>query len=76
LKIPEGTQTGAEFRLRGHGVRDGRSAGDLRVSVRVVTPSRLSKEGRESLERLAATGDETISDEGRSIFEKVKDLFN
>jgi DnaJ-class molecular chaperone len=57
-------------------VRDGRGAGDLHVSVRVRTPVKLSKEGREALESLARSGDETAADEERSIFEKVKDLFH
>lgn len=76
LKVPAGAQTGTRFRLRGHGVRDGRGAGDLHVRVLVRTPIRLSKEGREALESLASSGDETAADEERSIFDKVKNLFH
>ncbi len=76
LKIPAGTQTGRRFRLRGHGVKDGRGSGDLHVRVRVRTPVKLSREGREALERLARSGDESVADEGRSVFDKVKDLFH
>lgn len=59
LKIPAGTQTGQNFRLRGHGAPDvrGGERGDQVVTVRVQTPTRLSLEQRELFERLAATFD-------------------
>ena len=51
LKIPAGTQTGTEFRLRGKGVPRlrGYGQGDQRVKVRVVTPTRLSEKQKEVL---------------------------
>ena len=52
LTIPAGTQTGTEFRLRGHGVPTGSSRGDQVVIVRVVTPTKLSREQRKMLEDL------------------------
>jgi molecular chaperone DnaJ len=85
LKIPEGTQTGATFRLRGRGLPDvgGRGHGDLLVTVQAVTPKKLTKDQRKLLEQLAASlppqqveprrRDETAGDRG--IFEKVKDIF-
>lgn len=76
LKISPGTQTGAEFRLRGHGIKDGSGAGDLKVRALVRTPSKLSKEGKKLMQRLAETGDEDLSEEDRSLFAKVKDLFS
>jgi molecular chaperone DnaJ len=76
IKVPPGTQTGAEFRLRGLGVKDGRGVGDLRARVRLRTPTRLSKEGRKALEKLAASGDEEIAEEDRSLFGKVRDIFS
>ena len=52
LKIPEGTQTGRVFRLRGHGVphlgRSGR--GDFLVEVVVQTPTRLSRKQKKILQ--------------------------
>jgi molecular chaperone DnaJ len=54
LRIPEGTQSGAVFRLRGKGFPslDGRGPGDLFVSVHVVVPKHLSREQRRLLESL------------------------
>ncbi len=57
LHIPEGTQPGAVFRLRGLGIPrvEERGRGDLYVHVQVVIPSQLSREQRRLLESLAAT---------------------
>ena len=51
LKIPEGTQSGEHFTLRGEGVPSlhGGSRGDMIVEVQVQTPTRLSKEQKELL---------------------------
>jgi len=53
LKIPEGTQSGKVFRLRGKGVRPVRGGpqGDLRVHVQVETPVGLNKRQKELLEQ-------------------------
>ena len=52
LKIPAGTQSGAQLRLRGHGLPDvrGYRQGDQIVIVHVETPTKLSKRQRELLE--------------------------
>lgn len=54
LKIPEGTQTGKVFRLRGKGVRSVRSGrvGDLLCAVTVETPVHLNLEQKELLRKL------------------------
>jgi molecular chaperone DnaJ len=84
VKIPESTQTGATFRLRGKGMPDvsGRGRGDLLVTVQAVTPKKLSKEQKKLLEQLAATlpeqkvkPKERDEEEDRGIFGKVKDIF-
>jgi len=85
LKIPEGTQTGATFRLRGKGMPDvvaGRGRGDLLVTVKVVTPRKLTKEQRKVLEQLAEAlpkekFEPTPRDEheDRGLFDRVKDIF-
>jgi molecular chaperone DnaJ len=51
LKIPEGTQSGTPFRLRGKGIPDirGYSRGDQVVRVQVETPRKLNKEQKELL---------------------------
>ncbi len=54
LDLPEGTQTGSVFKLRGQGVArlGAKSRGDLHVAVRVLTPTKLSHEQRRLLEQL------------------------
>ena len=55
LTLPEGTQTGTEFRLRGAGLDrpDSRGKGDLVVRVRLKVPKNLSGEQKEQLRRFA-----------------------
>lgn len=55
LHMSEGTQSGSMFRLKGKGmpVLGGRGRGDLYVAVNVVTPTNLSREQRDLLEKLA-----------------------
>ncbi|HCC83871.1 TPA: molecular chaperone DnaJ [Candidatus Uhrbacteria bacterium] len=53
MKIPAGTQSGEELRLRGKGVPHGRGRGDEIVTIQVVTPKKLDKEQRKLLEELA-----------------------
>lgn len=57
LKIPEGTQTGKLFRLRGKGVRPVRSSmvGDLLCRIVVETPVNLTSRQRELLKELQAS---------------------
>ncbi len=52
LKIPAGTQGGAQFRLRGKGVPTRHGRGDQIVTVEVVTPTKLTKEQRALIEKL------------------------
>ena len=51
LKVPEGTQSGKQFRLKGKGmpVLRSRDVGDLYIQVVVETPQKLSKRQRELL---------------------------
>lgn len=60
IDIPEGTQSGRQFRLRGRGVRSVRTsqAGDLYCNVMVETPVKLSKAQKELLRQFGATLDE------------------
>jgi len=56
LMIPAGTQTGAQFRLRGKGVPIRSGRGDQIVEIEVVTPKKLSKEQKQLLEKLDLRG--------------------
>ncbi|MGE0040164.1 MAG: molecular chaperone DnaJ [Vicinamibacterales bacterium] len=85
LKIPEGTPTGTVFRLRGKGMPDvsGRGQGDLLVTVQAITPKKLTKEQRQLLEQLAEVlppqrfepAPREAHEEGRGLFDKVRDIF-
>jgi molecular chaperone DnaJ len=79
LKIPEGTQSGAVFRIKGKGMADPRGGGkgDLYYHVRVLTPTKLTRDQRKLLEQLAATMkvENKPAERNSSIFDKVKDIF-
>lgn len=78
LKIPAGTQTGTNFRLRGKGVPNvrGYGQGDQHIKIRIVTPTKLSNRQKELFRELAElTGDETPSEHEDSFFAKVKRAF-
>jgi len=76
VKVPDGTQTGTTFRLRGKGMPDvnGRGRGDLVTRILVETPTKLSKEQREILEqfRETETGDECPASKG--FFSRIRDI--
>jgi molecular chaperone DnaJ len=77
LKIPEGTQTGAQFRLRHKGVPllNGGGRGDLYIHVVVKTPARLTREQRKLMEQLRDTLPVDNAPTEKGLFEKVKDYF-
>ena len=79
LKIPEGTQSGAVFRLKGKGLPDphGGGRGDLYFHVRVLTPTKLTREQRKLMEQLHATlkVENKPAERDSNIFDKVKDIF-
>lgn len=52
VKIPQGTQSGDELRLRGKGVPNNRGRGDQIVIIKVVTPTKLDKKTQELLREL------------------------
>jgi molecular chaperone DnaJ len=79
--LPEGTQTGKTFRLRGKGIRNVRSsvAGDLYCHVVVETPVKLTDRQRKILEDFEASleeGGDRHSPQSKSWMEKVRDFFN
>ena len=74
LKIPEGTQTGKLFRLRGKGVRPVRSSmvGDLLCRIVVETPVNLTSRQRELLKELQAS----LDGDGHASSPKKKSFFD
>ncbi|HET8667375.1 MAG TPA: molecular chaperone DnaJ [Terriglobales bacterium] len=77
LKIPEGTQSGTNFRIKGKGVPvlNSRNKGDLYVHVKVQTPTKLSKRQRELLHELDGTISIENKPERSTLLSKVKDIF-
>lgn len=77
LKIPAGTQTGTNFRLRGKGAPKlrGTGTGDQHVRVKLVTPKSLSKEQTDLLRQFAKSSGMEVEEQDGSIFDKVKDAF-
>jgi molecular chaperone DnaJ len=79
VKLPEGTQSGAVFRLKGKGLADPRGGGkgDLYYHVRVLTPTKLTREQRRLIEELGASlkVENKPAERNSSIFDKVKDIF-
>ncbi|MFM8593749.1 MAG: molecular chaperone DnaJ [Chloroflexota bacterium] len=78
FKVPSGTQSGQQFRLKGRGVPDmrGGDRGDQIVTVNVSTPRNLNEEQRELLRQLAETFDSNgICEQpsGKGIFDRIKD---
>ena len=70
--IPEGTQTGTVFRLKGKGVPvlNGRGQGDQYVTVVIETPRSLNKEQKEALRRFSETLGENNYEKRKSFFKK------
>jgi molecular chaperone DnaJ len=81
LKIPEGTQSGTIFRMKGKGVPNvsGYGRGDQHVLVKLVTPTKLSEKQKTMLkefDRMVSDHQQNLNPQGdKSIFEKVKDAF-
>ena len=90
LKIPHGTQHGAEFRIRGKGVPYLHTTrrGDLRVLVDLQVPRSLNAEQRKLLEAFARSMDpnagpdersdsdpEEDPDKDKGLFDRIKGAF-
>jgi molecular chaperone DnaJ len=77
FKLPAGTQSGQQFRLRGKGVPDmrGGERGDEIVTIHVLTPTDLTDEQRDLFEQLAGTlgGGVTPQPPKQGFFDKIKD---
>lgn len=77
LSVPEGTQTGSIFRVKGKGIvsLQGHGRGDLFVVTTIVTPSKLSREQRKLLEQFAALEEKQNLGAAKRLGNKVKDIF-
>ncbi len=80
ISIPEGTQSGKTFRLRGKGIKGVRSGypGDLYCHVLVETPVRLTEYQKKLLkdfDKSTREGGDKHSPQGKGWFDKVKEYF-
>ena len=81
LKIPEETQTGKVFRMRGKGVTPvrGGPVGDLLCRVEIETPVKLNDKQKELLQQFQeslAAGGKRHTPRENSWFKGVKDFFD
>ena len=74
LTIPEGTQSGTTFRIRGKGIPyvRGNGRGDQFVTVNIRTPKNLTSSQKELLRQFAASMGDLDGESGKSIFGKKK----
>ena len=81
ITIPDGTQSGKTFRLRGKGIKGVRAGypGDLYCHVVVETPVRLTEEQKDILRQFESSlgdGGERHSPQSKSWTDRVKDFFS
>ena len=72
--IPEGTQSGTTFRLKGKGIPglNGRGRGDQYVTVNIETPRNLNREQKEALRKFSELLGEKNYEEHKGFFGKFK----
>ncbi|RWX64091.1 molecular chaperone DnaJ, partial [Mesorhizobium sp. M2A.F.Ca.ET.039.01.1.1] len=77
VKVPEGTQNGRQFRLKGKGMPVLRQAnvGDLYIQTAVETPQNLSRRQRELLEEFEQLSSKDNSPQSSGFFARMKDFF-
>jgi len=77
VKVPEGTESGKQFRLKGKGMPVLRSKviGDMYIQVDVETPKNLTRRQRELLEEFERESHKGTSPESAGFFARVKDFF-
>ncbi len=76
--VPEGTQTGTVFRLKGKGVKrlNRSDRGDQYVKVNVEVPANLSKKQKELLNAFEQSLNDKNYEKRKTFFEKIKDSFS
>ena len=77
VKVPEATQTGRQFRLRGKGMPVMRSSeyGDMYIEIVVETPSNLTRRQRELLAAFDAETSDGNHPESEGFFSRVREFF-
>jgi molecular chaperone DnaJ len=77
VKVPEGTQSGKQFRLRGKGmpVLRSKDVGDLYIQALVETPQNLTRRQRELLAEFEQESSQQTNPEAAGFFSKVREFF-
>lgn len=75
--IPEGTQTGTVFRLKGKGIQNvnGRGRGDQYVRVNIEVPTHLTEHQKRLLREFESSTTDENQTQRKSFWDKVKDAF-
>ena len=78
VKIPEGSETGKQFRLKAKGmpVLRSKQVGDLYIQVEVETPKNLTRKQRELLKSFEDVSNPNTSPESAGFFARVKEFFD
>ncbi|WP_278320247.1 molecular chaperone DnaJ [Inediibacterium massiliense] len=76
-KIPEGTQSGTIFRMKGKGIPNvrGYGRGDLYIKIIVEVPKKLNDKQKELLKKFADVMGEDVHEQRKTFFDKVKEVF-
>ncbi|WP_078379643.1 molecular chaperone DnaJ [Sutcliffiella halmapala] len=74
LKVPAGTQTGTNFRLKGKGIANvrGYGQGDQHIKIQVVTPTKLTEKQKQLMREFAEISGQTPDENEDGFFAKVK----
>jgi molecular chaperone DnaJ len=77
VKVPEGTESGKQFRLKSKGmpVLRSKQQGDLYIQVEVETPKSLTRKQRELLKEFEKASSANTSPESTGFFARVKEFF-
>jgi molecular chaperone DnaJ len=77
VKVPEGTESGKQFRLKSKGmpVLRSKQQGDLYIQVEVETPKSLTRKQRELLKEFEKASNDSTNPESTGFFARVKEFF-
>jgi molecular chaperone DnaJ len=77
-RIPEGTQPGTEFRIKGSGIQQlrGSGKGDLLLNIKVEIPKRLNNKQKELLREFDGITTDKEYDGRKGFMDRVRELFN
>ena len=78
VSVPEGTQAGKQFRLKGKGMPVLRSSqtGDLYIQIGIETPQKLTKRQRELLQEFEQISSKENNPESTGFFARMKEFFD